>query len=100
MIQPLWFDLTIFTPCVKMVKPGASGAFSAVLSTEGRVVGLCWAKLKPKGPKGRAGLVISKFSLEWGSERIGKGGGQEGRKDEVGVRSWAASACSLLQNAR
>ena len=26
--------------------------FSAVLSTEGRVVGLCWAKLKPKGPKG------------------------------------------------
>ena len=28
-------------------------AFSAVLSTEGRVVGLCWAKLKPKGPKER-----------------------------------------------
>ena len=27
-------------------------AFSAVLSTAGRVVGLCWAKLKPKGPKG------------------------------------------------
>ena len=26
-------------------------ALSAVLSTEGRVVGLCWAKLKPKGPK-------------------------------------------------
>ena len=27
-------------------------AFFAVLSTEGRVVGLCWVKLKPKGPKG------------------------------------------------
>ena len=27
-------------------------AFSAVLSTEGRVVGLCWAQLKPKGPEG------------------------------------------------
>ena len=27
-------------------------AFSAVLSTEGRVVGPCWEKLKPKGPKG------------------------------------------------
>ena len=27
-------------------------AFSGVLSTEGRVVGLCWAKYKPKGPKG------------------------------------------------
>ena len=26
-------------------------AFSAVLSTEGRVVGLCWAKLKSKGPE-------------------------------------------------
>ena len=30
-------------------------AFSAVLSTEGRVVGLCWAKLKPKGPKASHG---------------------------------------------
>ena len=27
-------------------------AFSAVLSTQGRVVGRWWAKLKPKGPKG------------------------------------------------
>ena len=27
-------------------------SFSAVLSTKGRVVGLCWAQLKPKGPKG------------------------------------------------
>ena len=27
-------------------------AFSAVLSTEGRVVGLCWEHLKPKRPKG------------------------------------------------
>ena len=29
-------------------------AFSAVLSTEGRVVGLCWDKLKPKDLKGVA----------------------------------------------
>ena len=29
-------------------------AFSAVLSTEGRVVGPCWEKLKPEGPKGPA----------------------------------------------
>ena len=34
---------------------GSKNAFSAVLSTEGRVVGPCWEKLKPKGPKGRAG---------------------------------------------
>ena len=27
-------------------------AFSAVLSTEGRVVGLCWEKFKPQCPKG------------------------------------------------
>ena len=25
-------------------------AFSAVLSTKGRVVGLCWAETKPQGP--------------------------------------------------
>ena len=25
---------------------------SVILFTEGRVVGLCWEKLKPKGPKG------------------------------------------------
>ena len=29
-------------------------AFPAVLSTEGRVVGLCWEKLRPKGPKKKA----------------------------------------------
>ena len=29
-------------------------AFSAVLSTEGRVVGPCWEHLKPEGPKGHA----------------------------------------------
>ena len=29
----------------------SKNAFSAVLYTEGRVVGICWAKLKPKGPK-------------------------------------------------
>ena len=33
----------------------AKNAFSAVLSTEGRVVGPCWEKLKPKGPKGLEG---------------------------------------------
>ena len=33
--------------------------FSAVLSTEGRIVGLCLAKLKPKGPKG----PVSSFTL-------------------------------------
>ena len=32
----------------------SKNAFSAVLSTEGRVVGLCWEHLKPKGPKGSA----------------------------------------------
>ena len=31
---------------------GVPNAFSAVLSTEGRVVGPCWEHLKPKGPKG------------------------------------------------
>ena len=31
--------------------PKAKYALSAVLSTEGRVVGLCWENLKPKGPK-------------------------------------------------
>ena len=30
----------------------SKNAFFAVLSTEGRVAGICWAKLKPKGPKG------------------------------------------------
>ena len=37
----------------------SKNAFSAVLSTEGRVVGLCWAKLKPKGPKGDEGVLCS-----------------------------------------
>jgi len=31
------------------------------LSTEGRVVGLCWAKLKPKGPKGPKGVPVSAY---------------------------------------
>ena len=31
--------------------PKAKNAFSAVLSTEGRAVGLCWGKLKPQEPK-------------------------------------------------
>ena len=28
---------------------------------EGRVVGLCWAQLKPKGPKGDKGLKVIMF---------------------------------------
>ena len=31
--------------------PGGRRAFVRILSTEGRGVGLCWEKLKPKGPK-------------------------------------------------
>ena len=49
-----WTHETIF-PMFRIVSITCShghAAFSAVLSTEGRVVGLCWAKLKPKGPKG------------------------------------------------
>ena len=34
-------------------RSGSENTFSAVLSTEGRVVGPCWEHLKPKGPKGR-----------------------------------------------
>ena len=38
------------------LKPkGPKGPEGHVLSTEGLVVGLCWAKLKPKGPKGTKG---------------------------------------------
>jgi hypothetical protein len=33
----------------------SKNAFSAVLSTEGRVVELCWAKLQPAGPEGLLG---------------------------------------------
>jgi len=29
----------------------SKNAFSAVLSTEGRVAGLCWEHLKPQGPQ-------------------------------------------------
>jgi hypothetical protein len=36
---------------------------SALLSTEGRVVGVCWAHLKPKGPKGPKGSLTS---VHWG----------------------------------
>jgi hypothetical protein len=31
---------------------------STVLSTEGRVVGLCWAQSKLKGPKGRTWRAV------------------------------------------
>ena len=34
-------------------------AFSAVLSTEGRVVGPCWGHLKPKGPKADVNIFTS-----------------------------------------
>ena len=36
--------------------PKGSRAFLRVLATEGRGVGLCWEKSKPKGPKGPKGL--------------------------------------------
>jgi len=36
--------------------PESINAFSAVLSTEGRDIGQCWAKLKPIGPKGESRL--------------------------------------------
>ena len=48
-------------PCIPSTRASApesqmrserKNAFSAVLPTEGRVVGLCWAQLKPEGPKG------------------------------------------------
>ncbi|KAJ1493303.1 hypothetical protein T484DRAFT_1929448, partial [Baffinella frigidus] len=43
----------LFPPSVQITRRSESKhAFFAVLSTEGRVVGLCWEKLKPKGPKG------------------------------------------------
>jgi len=41
------------------LKAGSKNAFSAVLSTEGRVLGPCWEKLKPKGPKGLPALAHS-----------------------------------------
>ena len=34
-------------------RSGSKNAFSAVLSTEGRVVKSCWEKLKPKGSKNK-----------------------------------------------
>ncbi|KAJ1475145.1 hypothetical protein T484DRAFT_3201116 [Baffinella frigidus] len=43
-------------------------SFPAVLSTEGRVVGICWEKLKPQGPKeGRGQLAGTRLgdSTEW-----------------------------------
>ena len=57
---------------------------SAVLSAEGRVVELCWAKSKPKGPKGQdaleclvqeivtvVNLIIQNRNLEYGERRCG-----------------------------
>ena len=37
--------------------PEESKGSRAVLSTEGRVVGLCWEHFKPKGPKGRVSVI-------------------------------------------
>ena len=48
----------LFQACSEMTCSGElkairkQNAFSAVLSTEGRVVTLCWDKFKPRGPKG------------------------------------------------
>ena len=38
-------------------------AFSAVLAAEGCVVGLCWAQLKPKGPKGSSEMSLGYVGL-------------------------------------
>ena len=42
---------------------GKQNAFSAVLSREGRVVGLCCAELKPKGPKGAGPVDLTDLSF-------------------------------------
>jgi hypothetical protein len=42
----------------------SKNTFSAdpqIFSTEGRVVGSCWEKLKPEGPKGVVGLCWAKL---------------------------------------
>ena len=69
-----------------------SNAFTAVLFTEGRVVGLCWEKLKPKGPKGR------NVVLPDGAALVGRSLGQRKRKtgDErqrEGERAKGLHAC-------
>ena len=38
--------------------------FSAVLSTERRVGGLCWEHLKPKGPKGNPRYRFTEILVE------------------------------------
>jgi hypothetical protein len=43
----------------------SKNAFSAVLSTEGRGVGVCWAHLNPKGPKGLFCRTSSGVRLCW-----------------------------------
>ena len=45
-----------------------NNALSAVLSTEGRVVGPCWEKLKPQGPKGSMAFLQNNF---WCSPMLG-----------------------------
>jgi hypothetical protein len=50
-------------------------------STERRVVGLCWEKLKPKGPKGEDELN-SQLSLSLGVEGLGF------RVKGLGFRVW------------
>ena len=49
------------TTCLRsceLTRPESKNTLSAVLSTEGRVVGLCWAKLKPNGPEVRDARAV------------------------------------------
>jgi len=69
--------------------------FSAVLSTEGRVVGLCWAKLKPKRPKGserKHGLSTEQFPV---SAYVGS---SNNLKDLKGVVSCSCRCLTLGPN--
>ena len=46
----------------------SKNAVSAVLSTEGRVVGICWEKLKPKGPQGD---ILDFWNVSWARTNFG-----------------------------
>ena len=70
--------LMAFQPCTitegrdKLPKIKDFYTFSAVPSTEGRVVGLRWAQLKPKGPLENERMGFDNthcFSLEWSVQR-------------------------------
>ena len=45
----------------RTLSPGSINSFSAVLSTEGRVVGPCWEKSKPTGPVRRGETYVGTF---------------------------------------